>query len=122
MTGSDDLTARLWDVETGRCWNVSSKDTRNSVHVVAFSPDGRRAITTSEDYKVRLWNVETGEQTIVLLGHDCAVWSAAFSPDGERVLTASDDGTARVWDVQTGDQAVAVLRAWRTSEERHIQP
>ncbi len=71
---------------------------------VAFSPDGRQALTGSKDKTVRLWDVATGSAIRVLQGHSSKVTAVAFSPDGRQVLTGSDDDTARVWEVATGKE------------------
>jgi RNA polymerase sigma factor (sigma-70 family) len=71
---------------------------------VAFSPDGKRALSSSFDTTVRLWEVATGKELLCLRGHtersDCAV----FSPDGKRALSCSWDGTIRLWDLETGKE------------------
>ncbi len=77
---------------------------QNMVTCVAFSPDGRLALTGSRDKTARLWDVATGKQ-IALLQHEGEVNTVAFSPDGRLALTGSDDWTARLWDVATGKQA-----------------
>ena len=69
---------------------------------VAFSPDGRRLVSTSDDDTVRVWNAETGALQQTLEGHTDWVWSVAFSPDGRRLASASCDKTVRIWDAETG--------------------
>src|SRR5262249_55205792 len=64
----------------------------------AFSPDGKRVVTSSSDLTARLWDAESGKDIAVLAGHTNWVTSAAFSPDGKRVVTAAQDRTARIWD------------------------
>jgi WD40 repeat protein len=69
------------------------------VHFVAFSPDGRTAVTASPDGTARLWDAYTGEPRGAPLRHEGGVMQAAFSPDSRRVITASLDRTARLWEV-----------------------
>ena len=44
LTGADDKTVRLWDVETGRCLRVLEGHT-DEVRSVAWSADQRRALS-----------------------------------------------------------------------------
>jgi len=70
----------------------------------AFSPDGRRIITSSYDKTARVWDAATGLELQTLSGHTDWLQAAAFSPDGQRIVTASRDKTARVWDATSGQQ------------------
>jgi WD40 repeat protein len=100
LTGSNDKTARLWEVETGRELRVL-RGHEDGVTSVAFSPDGRTVLTGSKDKTARLWDVATGKEVGVLGGHDTWVRSVAFSPDGHTLVIALWDETARLWDVST---------------------
>lgn len=66
------------------------------VRAVAFSPDGRAALTGSDDSTASLWDVATGAKLQEFAGHSGAVNEVAPSPDGSLVLSAGDDGTARI--------------------------
>jgi hypothetical protein len=79
------------------------------VYSVAFSPDGRRALTGSSGRTARLWDARTGQLLAALRGHTKEVTSVAFSPDGTRALTGSWDKTARLWDARAG-QEMATLK------------
>jgi WD40 repeat protein/serine/threonine protein kinase len=71
---------------------------------VAFSPDGRYAVSGSSDETARLWDIESGQELQILTGHTAGVKAVAFSPDGRYVLTGSDDNTARLWEAATGQE------------------
>ncbi|MBM4091382.1 MAG: PEGA domain-containing protein, partial [Planctomycetes bacterium] len=65
---------------------------------VAFSPDGRQALTGGKDGMVHLWDVETGAFVRSFRGHTDAVRTVAFSPDAKMLVTGGEDGTLRLWD------------------------
>jgi WD40 repeat protein len=71
---------------------------------LAFSPDGRKALSCSADGTIRLWDIDTGEQLRTLGGHRGAVNSVVFSRDGQRALSSGSDATARYWDIDTGNE------------------
>jgi WD40 repeat protein len=108
-TASQDRTARLWDVGTGRQL-IPPLRHDNRVYCARFSPDGKRIVTASWDKTARVWNAQTGEALVGPLQHGDYVCDAQFSPDGERVVTASWDHTAQVWDARTGGRVGAALR------------
>ena len=104
LTGSNDQTARLWDVETGQELRQLSGH-REVVSAVSFTLDDRFILTGSADRSVRIWNAATGEQINQLPEHNVAVWSLAVSPDGTTILTNDTDDNGnhiiRIWDWET---------------------
>ncbi|HYT91517.1 MAG TPA: protein kinase [Gemmataceae bacterium] len=76
----------------------------DAVPAVAFSADGRRAVSGSNDATVRLWDLATGKELRRFEGHTDPVTSVALSADGRRALSASKDGTARLWDTESGKE------------------
>jgi WD40 repeat protein len=87
LTGSDDSTAKLWDVTTGselRTFRGHS----DRVASVAFAPDGKRIITGSADGTARIWDVATGNLVRTLTPCASPISAVAFSPDGATVLAA----------------------------------
>jgi len=79
LTGGNNETVRLSDVETGRCLRVLEGFT-SAVWSLAWSADERRALSGGDDNIVQLWDVETGSCLRVLEGHTanvrCVAWSA----------------------------------------------
>jgi WD40 repeat protein len=94
----------------------------SGVTCVAFSPDGKRAISGSggsarsvdllapEDRSIRLWEVETGREIRRFLGLTSMVTSAVFSADGRYILSGHRGGSMYLWDVEN---AVMVRRFFR---------
>ena len=93
LTGSNDGTARLWEVGGVATTFRGHTDQLNSA---VFNQDGTRILTASNDMTARLWNV-AGKELARLKGHTSTVKSAVFDAD-DRILTASADKTARLWD------------------------
>jgi len=101
VSGSDDQTVRLWDVESGQCLTVLSDHHTNRVRSVAFSPNGRMFASGSDDQTIRFWDVESGQCLHILKEHTNRVWSLAFSPNGKLLASGSTDQTVRLWDIDT---------------------
>ncbi len=76
----------------------------DGVMAVAFSPDGRWAVSASYDRTLRIWDIESGRELRVLSGHEEGVWAVAVSPDGLRVLSGSVDHTMKLGEVATGQE------------------
>ena len=108
LTASNDRTARLWGITSGKQYAVLRH--RSLVTDARFSSDSSRVVTASYDQTAQVWDASSGEAITPPLEHRHHVMSARFSLDGRRVITASEDGTARIWDAQTGEEVVPPLR------------
>jgi len=71
---------------------------------VAFSPDGKKIVTTHIVNTVKIWDDKLDKHLQTLEGHTDQSNSAIFSPDGKMVVTASRDKTARIWDAELGKE------------------
>ncbi len=99
-------TLRLWDLTTGkevRSFTGHSK----RVTSVAFSPDGRLALSGGWDKSVILWDVATGRQLrsvqaahreVNFIRQGVAV---AFSADGSRAYSSSANAL-EIWETSSG--------------------
>ncbi len=104
-SGSGDLTARLWDVESGKeRWSYHAYRVTFYWVAVAFAPDGRTVGAAGWDGIVRLLDAETGKERLPIRGHFGWVNQLAPTPDGKAVFTSSEDQSLRLWDVSTGKE------------------
>ena len=94
----------------------------DAVQAVAFSPDGKTALTGSFDNTARLWDARTGKPIGKAMRHDGTVRAVAFSPDGKAALTGSFDDTARLWDARTGKPIGKAMRHNGTVEAVAFSP
>ncbi len=102
VTASDDNTAKVWDVATGKEVHTLAGHTSLVISAV-FSPDGKLVVTASLTTPPRcgMWRRVGGAHP----GRPRRwLYSAVFSPNGKLVVTASGDNTAKVWDVATGEE------------------
>ncbi len=93
----------VWNLETRRQIGRLRGHTK-LIQSVAFSSDGRRAVTAGIDGSVRLWTVETQEETRRFLGHQDGVLCARFTPNDRFIVSSGHDHTIRVWNVTTGEE------------------
>ena len=64
MTGSQDSTARVWDLAAGPSKLEQGHSGR--VHTVSISPDGRTAASIGDDAKALVWDCSTGKSVHTL--------------------------------------------------------
>jgi len=69
---------------------------------VAFSPDGKYALSGSDDKTLKLWEISSGREIRSFKGHSDDVESVAFSPDGKYALSGSGDSTLKLWEISSG--------------------
>ena len=101
LSGGEDGTCRLWDVNAGSCV-VSYKAHNFPVWSVSASPYGYHFLSTSHDRTARVWTTDRLTPVRFLAGHfsdvNCVVWH----PSASYAATGSSDKTCRLWDIESG--------------------
>jgi WD40 repeat protein len=103
LTGSDDKTASLWEIRSGRL--IRSFNHGSEVTGVGFAPDGKRVLTAGKNGEMKLWDAASARTISTFAGHRESIYgkfAVAFSRDGSRLVSASSDNSIRVWDVPLG--------------------
>jgi WD40 repeat protein len=68
---------------------------------IAFSPNGKRIVTTDFAGSLHVWNVTTGQEIFT----KPSGWGrAVFSPDGKRVLAGGTQGPLYILDATSGEE------------------
>jgi WD40 repeat protein len=102
VSGSEDKTVKVWDLESGEVLRTLIGHT-GEVYSVALTPDGCRALSGSEDMTLKVWDLESGEALRTLEGHSGFVNAVAVTPDGRRAVSGSGDHTLKVWNLESGE-------------------
>jgi WD40 repeat protein/serine/threonine protein kinase len=113
LTASWDLSARLWEANTGKPIGPPLEH-NSTVRSAAFSPDGRRVITGAGalDKTARIWDAGTGQLVCPPLQHPCAVSAAQFTPNGNVAVTVGADHAVRLWNAANGQPLKPPLVHW----------
>ncbi|XP_071430803.1 F-box/WD repeat-containing protein 2 isoform X3 [Pithys albifrons albifrons] len=113
-TGSDDLSAKLWDVST--------------VFSVDYSDELDILVSGSADFTVKVWALSTGTCLNTLTGHTewvtkvvlqkCKVKSLMHSP-GDHILLSADKYEIKIWPIGR-EINCKCLKTLSVSEDRSI--
>ncbi len=90
----------LWDLESF-VEVATLRGHTESVHSLAFAPDGHTLASAAGDGTVRLWDVAAW-QAPAPPGHIATILATIFSPDGRTIASAGADGAVWLWDGATG--------------------
>jgi len=93
-----DARLRVWDLSTGAL--VRTVLGQGETLALAYSPDGRRIVTTAADGSTRVIDAQDGLPLLVLRGHEGPVRGVAFAPKGDRLATCGDDRTVRIFETE----------------------
>jgi geranylgeranyl transferase type-2 subunit beta len=103
VAGDSQGKVYLWGLGRARN-NVDAEPLKQTLHCVAFSPEGQLVAAGGFQGDAFLINAASGRVLHRLSGHRGAVASVTFSPNGKLLVTGGVDQTIRLWDVDGKQQ------------------
>ncbi|KAF8553449.1 WD40 repeat-like protein [Imleria badia] len=88
VTGSDDGTVRVWNLESGK-QEGTSMEHENKVDSLAVTRDGTKIVSSDEDGSIKMWNVESHELVQNWKAHSTISHALAISPDDRLVAVCN---------------------------------
>ncbi len=103
LASSHISTVYLWDLtDLTTAKPIRMINTRNSVQVLLFSPDGRILLSGGEDGSIRLIDSDSGQILSIHTGHSDGTNSEfkklIFLQDGKTLASVGRNGTILLWD------------------------
>ncbi|KAJ2711085.1 U3 small nucleolar RNA-associated protein 13 [Coemansia spiralis] len=106
-TASQDKTAKIWDVATGKQLGTLQGH-RRGVWSVAFSPTDRVVATASADRMIKLWSLSDGSCLKTFEGHTNSALCVQFLSAGMQLISTGSDGLVKLWNIKD-TECVATL-------------
>jgi len=99
VSGSEDRSIRLWDIETGQRLSTNDSFHTWGLSVISFSPDGDFRATGDEAGTILLVDPNNAMVLVeTVLAHTHEVTGIAWRPGGSGMASSSADGTVKLWE------------------------
>ena len=103
LTGSDDGSVRLWDVNTAKCQRVFGIDPKGeqggletAVLSVSMNPNGREVAASYRDGTIRVYDLKEARATLEYATTQVAT-QLSYNADGSLLASISDEAL-RIWN------------------------
>ncbi|KAJ2161488.1 U3 small nucleolar RNA-associated protein [Coemansia sp. RSA 552] len=120
-TGSQDKTAKIYDVATGKELG-KLQGHRRGVWDVVFSPTDRVVATASGDRTVKLWSLADFTCLKTFEGHTNSVLCVEFLTSGTQLMSTGSDGLIKLWGIRDGDCVLTLdkhdNKIWTLAKQR----
>lgn len=133
LTGSDDATAKLWDIQNPEKPEELSvlKGHTEPITCVRFSPCDSFALTASKDGTIRMWNIEELKNPVCLTTfgeRDGAIFTADFGADLDYIAAGVWENGVRAWNLKATDfisdlsleQLIQLIKVLKSTDEQAL--
>lgn len=121
MTTSDDGTAIVWDVKSGRpIQQLVPSKVPNGIECGALSLDGSVALLVERSGIGSVWNPRSGKRGATLQNEHRYFYDCKVSPDGKRGWTV-DRYQATIWDLENGQPIKSIKHEFELESGFTIQ-
>ncbi len=116
VTGSEDYTAKLWDLSTGKLEHSWQHD--NKLSTLAISHNDKYVLTNAALSQTRLWKVSSGKLHKQIGPARITLSSVAFSNNDKYLLAGHISQRIDLWAVSTGK----LIKFWRPKKTDQWRP
>jgi WD40 repeat protein len=116
LTGSEDKTAKLWQLSNGELKYTWQH--RNKLSTVALSHHDKYALTNAALSQTHIWKLSNGELYKEIGPKLLTLSSAEFSENDKFVLIGHTTQRIDIWKVNTGK----LIKFWRPKKEAEWRP
>ena len=102
ITGSDDKTIRIWDLNSGKALSIIPSEFDGKI-ILTVSQDGNYIISNAVENKIDIIDLKTGKVIRQFSGHKTSIEALKFTNDGNRLISVSHDKEIKIWDFHTGN-------------------
>jgi WD40 repeat protein len=100
VSGGEDGTICVWDVETGACLQ-SWRGHNCQIFCLVYDRQIDRLYSSDAQGNVKIWDLQTMNCLGTIKAHDRWIFSFCLSQDRDRLYTSSLDGKVKIWDLAT---------------------
>ncbi|XP_062979317.1 F-box and WD repeat domain containing protein 10B [Elgaria multicarinata webbii] len=95
LSGSYDLSIRMWNILTGSCEKIFNG---HSGSITCLDLYKNKFVSGSKDRTAKMWSIDTGK-CLKTFSHKGIVWAAKMNDT--HVVSACDSGEVKVWHAET---------------------
>lgn len=100
---------KIFDAKTYDCVKILKTNGSGTQIYLAYSPDGKKIISSTGGKSIKIWDAEKGECVKTLEASSGSVSCLAYSPNGKYIVSGSNnpysktpDNSIRIWDAESG--------------------